>query len=559
MPSSFSPSLRLELIAPGEQAGTWGTTTNTNLGTLLESSVAGFQTVSVIAADQALTIADGAADQSRSAMLRFTTTTGAAFNVYAPPVSKQYLVFNDSVHAATLFNSTSPGNTTPAGGGIVVPAGKTLAVYSDGTVFKTIDAAALTGVLPIADGGTGAATAAGARTNLGTVNDPGTNGILVRTAANTTTPRSVAVSGTGLSVTNGDGVAGNPTVTSNATSANTNSTIVARDASGNFSAGTITATLSGNVTGNAATATALQNARTIGGVSFNGTANINLPGVNTAGNQNTTGTAANITGTAAVANGGTGRTTLTSNNVVLGAGTSAVNFVAPGTSGNVLTSNGTTWTSASGSGYKQVVFTSSGTWTKPAGLKEVKITVVGGGGGGGLTNNTSIDVGSGGGGGGGASIRVLAAASVGATETVTVGSGGASDTAGGTSSFGSLASATGGQPGENSTTFVSSTNMNSGGAGGVGSSGNININGGGGGFGMLVSTSGANGSVAGSGGSSILGGGARSKGSLSGTAVSGDNGGLYGGGGGGASARSNSTSKSGGAGAAGIVIVEEFY
>jgi hypothetical protein len=250
MPSSFSPSLRLELIAPGEQAGTWGTTTNTNLGTLVESSVAGFQTVSVIAADQALTIADGAADQSRSAMLRFTTTTGAAFNVYAPPVSKQYVVFNDSAHAATLFNSTSPGNTTAAGGGVVVPAGKTLVVYSNGTVFKTIDAAALTGVLPIADGGTGATTAAGARTNLGTVNDPGTNGILVRTAANTTTPRSVAVSGTGLSVTNGDGVAGNPTVTSNATSANTNSTIVARDASGNFSAGVVTAALTGNVTGN---------------------------------------------------------------------------------------------------------------------------------------------------------------------------------------------------------------------------------------------------------------------------------------------------------------------
>jgi hypothetical protein len=345
MPSSFSPSLRLELIAPGEQAGTWGSTTNTNIGTLIESSVAGFQTVSVIAADQAMTIADGAADQSRSAMLRFTTTTGAAFNVYAPPVSKQYTVFNDSSHAATLFNSTSPGNTTAAGTGITIPAGRTLVVFTDGTNFRTVDVVGLSGVLAVTNGGTGATTAAGARTNLGTVNDPGSNGILVRTAANTTTPRSVAVSGTGLSVTNGDGVAGNPTVTSNATSANTNSTIVARDASGNFSAGTITATLSGNVTGNAATATALQTARTIGGVSFNGTADINLPGVNTAGNQNTTGTAANITGTAAVANGGTGRTTLTSNNVVLGAGTSAVNFVAPGTAGNVLTSNGTTWQS----------------------------------------------------------------------------------------------------------------------------------------------------------------------------------------------------------------------
>jgi hypothetical protein len=54
-----------------------------------------------------------------------------------------------------------------------------------------------------------------------------------------------------------------------------------------------------NTTGNAATATALQNARTIGGVSFNGTANINLPGVNTAGNQNTSGNAATATTLAA--------------------------------------------------------------------------------------------------------------------------------------------------------------------------------------------------------------------------------------------------------------------
>ena len=73
-----------------------------------------------------------------------------------------------------------------------------------------------------------------------------------------------------------------------ATNANTASKIVKRDGSGNFSAGTITAALSGN----ASTASTLQTARTIGGVSFNGGANINLPGVNTAGNQNTSGNAA---------------------------------------------------------------------------------------------------------------------------------------------------------------------------------------------------------------------------------------------------------------------------
>lgn len=55
--------------------------------------------------------------------------------------------------------------------------------------------------------------------------------------------------------------------------------------------------------------------------------------------------AANVTGTLPVANGGTSLTTLTANNVMLGNGTSAPLFVAPGTTGNVLTSNGTTWQS----------------------------------------------------------------------------------------------------------------------------------------------------------------------------------------------------------------------
>jgi hypothetical protein len=65
---------------------------------------------------------------------------------------------------------------------------------------------------------------------------------------------------------------------------------------------------------------------------------------------NITGNAGNVTGTVAVANGGTGATTLTANNVLLGNGTSAVQAVAPGTTGNVLTSDGTTWTSAAPSG-----------------------------------------------------------------------------------------------------------------------------------------------------------------------------------------------------------------
>lgn len=76
------------------------------------------------------------------------------------------------------------------------------------------------------------------------------SGLIARTGAGTVAARSIAVSGTGLSVSNADGVAGNPTVTSNATSANTASAIVARDGSGNFSAGTLTLTglsYSGNI------------------------------------------------------------------------------------------------------------------------------------------------------------------------------------------------------------------------------------------------------------------------------------------------------------------------
>jgi hypothetical protein len=135
MPSSYSPNLRIELIAPGEQAGTWGTTTNTNLGTLVEDAIAGYVSVAVASADQALTALNGAADQSRNAVINLTTSTSADFAVYAPPESKQYTIKNASAHTATIYNSTSLGNTTAAGTGVAIPAGKTMAVWSDGTNF----------------------------------------------------------------------------------------------------------------------------------------------------------------------------------------------------------------------------------------------------------------------------------------------------------------------------------------------------------------------------------------------------------------------------------------
>lgn len=250
MTSTPSTILRLELIGTGDQVGQWGTTTNTNLGTLLEGAIAGLSNVSVTSANQALSALNYSTDESRMAMLVLTTTTTANFNVYAPPVSKQYTIYNNTAYTATFYNSAVLGGTSPPSGalGVTIPAGKIMQLWSDGTNFYKATTALInltsdvTGTLPVANGGTNATTAADARTNLGL-------GTIATQNAN-----SVSITG-------------------------------------------------GSITG--------------------------------------------ITDLA-VADGGTGASSITSNSVILGNGSSALsgNLVAPGTSGNVLTSNGTTWTSA---------------------------------------------------------------------------------------------------------------------------------------------------------------------------------------------------------------------
>jgi hypothetical protein len=181
--STFSPSLRLTLITTGDQAGVWGTTTNTNLGTLIESAITGYTSVSVTSANQALTALDGAADQSRNMTLALTTTTGAAFSVYAPPAEKTYIIQNASAQAATIFNSTVLGNTTAAGTGVVIPAGRTVTVWSDGTNFafqnNHLPSLTLATDLAVADGGTGASSF----TSGGLLRGNGTGAISVASAA----------------------------------------------------------------------------------------------------------------------------------------------------------------------------------------------------------------------------------------------------------------------------------------------------------------------------------------------------------------------------------------
>jgi hypothetical protein len=163
MPSTYSPDLRIELIATGEQAGTWGTTTNTNLGTLIEDAIAGYVSVSITSADQALTASNGTADQARNMIVNLTTTTSANFNVYVPPANKFYVIRNSSAYQATIFCSTVLGNTTAAGTGIAIPAGKETIVFSDGTNIVSatdyLPALSLGTDLAVADGGTGISSA----------------------------------------------------------------------------------------------------------------------------------------------------------------------------------------------------------------------------------------------------------------------------------------------------------------------------------------------------------------------------------------------------------------
>jgi len=200
------------------------------------------------------------------------------------------------------------------------------------------------------------------------------------------------------------------------------------------------------------------------------------------------------------------------------------------------------------------VYTSDGTWTKPANLKYIIVEVVGGGGGGGGTTNNNTT--GGGGGGGGYSREVLAASVLASTEDYDVGAaggGGATGdgTAGGTSNFGTtpFLQATGGGLG------TGNINNGQGGAGGVGSNGTLNIEGQDGGAGLGVAT--GNYSVSGYGGDSHYGGGGGSVSSQTGTAgLAGNN---YGGGGSGAAAGTSSSDIAGGDGKAGVVIVTEYY
>jgi hypothetical protein len=207
MSSTYSSSLRIELIGSGDQAGAWGATTDSNLAYVLDTAIAGYQAVAISSTSQALTYVNGPSptanlNQSVYAMLKFTGAS-AATSVYIPPASKQYIVWNNTSYAITVYNSTVIGNTTAAGTGITLAAADKIIIWSDGTNVYDVKAQGLTGTLAIANGGTGQTTQqaainalAGTQTNNRVLRSDGTNTTLSQVALATD------VSGT-LSIANG--------------------------------------------------------------------------------------------------------------------------------------------------------------------------------------------------------------------------------------------------------------------------------------------------------------------------------------------------------------------
>lgn len=187
MASTYSTNLRLELIGTGEQQGTWGNTTNTNLGTLLEEAIGGYTSVTVFdVGDTTLTTANGAVDQARNMTLNLTGTISAARNVICPAIEKVYVVKNATTGGFPVTFKVS-GQT-----GVSIPNGGTYFVYVDGT-----DARRVTGSIASQDASGVAIT--GGTINVGDTQAPRSD--LQMTA--TTNPTAVVVgsiSGTTLTV-----------------------------------------------------------------------------------------------------------------------------------------------------------------------------------------------------------------------------------------------------------------------------------------------------------------------------------------------------------------------
>ena len=128
MASTYSSDLKLELMATGENAGTWGTKTNTNLN-LVQQAVAGYEAIDVASADVALVMTDATISNARNATIKLTGTLAANRTVTVPDsIEKVYNIIDGTDHAGyTLTFKTSSGT------GVLLCEGNCYVLYADGT------------------------------------------------------------------------------------------------------------------------------------------------------------------------------------------------------------------------------------------------------------------------------------------------------------------------------------------------------------------------------------------------------------------------------------------
>lgn len=164
--STYSTNLKLELITTGTQAGTWGDTTNTNLGTLLEQAISGVVTQPMADADQTITIPDGASGVARNMFIECTGALTAARSLIVPTNKKLYFVSNATTggFAITVKVSGQTGVSVPMNAKVI------LVMNSAGTdiVVATnyMSALSLGAALPVTSGGTGVTTSTGSGANV---------------------------------------------------------------------------------------------------------------------------------------------------------------------------------------------------------------------------------------------------------------------------------------------------------------------------------------------------------------------------------------------------------
>jgi hypothetical protein len=127
MASTYSTNLAIELIGTGDQAGAWGNTTNTNLGTLIEQAISGYVTQAVATGtDTSITIPNGSSGVARNMFIELTGTGGASTNLIVPSNKKLYFIYN---------NTSSGQVTVKVAGqtGVSVPNGKKVVLVCNGT------------------------------------------------------------------------------------------------------------------------------------------------------------------------------------------------------------------------------------------------------------------------------------------------------------------------------------------------------------------------------------------------------------------------------------------